>query len=264
MNDEFLTKYHKTPRAAFADALYERISQQPQPRFQQTIVIKLTFRNAAVAFLFMLLIAACVYAVVEKRWNKVGDIWVDVWTDDVQSQQSLAIQASLWKGHDPGDMEVPNLTEAKSALDFEFGFPTWAPEGFVLADQIYISPSSEKTLSAYWKSQDGDNPIGISLDYRWFLVPGTNMSQFESVSTQPVAPGSFKEVRIWGSPAVLVRGDFDWRMQPVEETAETELEWNEQNGLSLYWTDSEVAYLLWTYNPAVSPEDLIKMAESAQ
>jgi hypothetical protein len=55
---------------------------------------------------------------------------------------------------------------------------------------------------------------------------------------------------------VLVRGDFDWGKQP--------LEWNEQNGLSLYWTDGEVAYLLWTINPAVSPEDLIKMAESAQ
>jgi hypothetical protein len=261
MNDEFLTKFHKTPRAEFADALYEHISQGPQPRFPGAIAIKLTFRNVVVAFMFIVLIAACVYAVVEKRWNKVGDIWVDV---QRSPKQSLGIQANPWKWHAPDDMEVANLMEAKSALEFEFGFPTWAPEGFVLADRMYISPWSEKTLSASWKSQDGGDPIGLSLNYRWFLVPGTNMSQFESVSTEPVPPGSFKELKIWGSPAVLIRGDWNWFMQPVEETAEVELEWNEQNGSSLYWTDGEVAYLLWTNNPIISPEDLIKMAESAQ
>jgi hypothetical protein len=78
MNDEFLTKFHKTPRAEFVDALYERISHQPKSRFSQTMANQLTFRNAVVAFVFMVLVAACVYAVVEKRWNKVGDIWVDV------------------------------------------------------------------------------------------------------------------------------------------------------------------------------------------
>jgi len=259
MNDEFMTQLREAPRAEFADALYERISRQPQPGFPQTIATEQTFRNAAVAFMLILLVAACVYAVIEKRWNKVGDIWVDVWTDDVQRagpEQSPGIQANPWKGHAPDDMEVANLTEAKSALDFEFGFPTWAPEGFVLADQMYISPWSERTLSACWKGQNGGYPIGISLNYRWYLVPGTNMSQLESVSTMPVAPGSFEEVQIWESPAVLIRGDFDWFMQP--------LEWNEQNGLSLYWTDGEVAYLLWTINPNVSAEDLIRMAESAR
>lgn len=259
MNDEFMHQLYEEPRVEFVDTLYERISRQPRPRFFQTMGNQLTFRNAVVAFVVMLLVGACVYAVVENRWNKVGDIWVDVWTEEAQRaepEQAPGIQPNPWKGHAPDDMEVANLTEAKSALDFEFGFPAWSPEGFVLADQMYISPWSEKTLSAYWKSQDGGNPIGISLNYRWHLVPGTNMSQLESVSTQPVAPGSFEKVQIWGSPAVLVRGDFDWSVQP--------LEWNEQNGLSLYWTDGEVAYLLWTINPAVSAADLIKMAESAR
>jgi len=259
MNDEFLNQFLEAPRPEFSDALYERISRQSQQGFSQLLGQRLTLRNAAIAFMLMLLVAACVYVVVEKRWNKVGDIWVDVWTDDVQRaepEQAPGIQANPWKGHAPDDMEVANLMEAKSALDFEFGFPTWAPEGFVLADPMYISPWSEKTLSAYWKSQDGGNPIGVSLNYRWFLVPGTNMSQLESVSTEPVAPGSFEKIQVWGNPAVLVRGDFDWRRQP--------LEWNEQNGLSLYWTDGNVAYLLWTNNPAVSAEDLIRMAESAR
>ena len=259
MNDEFLTSFREAPRAEFADALYERISQQTQAHFAQTMVNKLTFRNSAIVFALLFLIAACVYAVSEKRWNKVGDVWVDVQSTQ---KQPFVIQSNLYKGL-AGDTEVANLAEAKTALKFEFAFPTWAPKGFVLDDQMNISPWSEKTLSAFWKSQDGGDPIGVFLNYRWYWVAGARA--IESVSTWPVAPGSFEEVEVQGHPAVLVRGDWNWPRQAVEgETTEIELNWDEQNGLSLYWTDGEVSYLLWTYNPAVYAEDLIKMAESTR
>jgi hypothetical protein len=262
MNDEFLTQLRETPRAEFADALYKRISQQPQPRFSWKMLNKLTLRNAGAMFVFMLLVAACVYAVVEKRWNQVGEIWVDVQSNP---KQPLVIQSGLWKGP-AGDMEVGTLAEAKSFLKFAFGFPTWAPNGFILDKKMNISPWSEKSLSAFWESQDGGRDIGIFLRYRWFLVAGTNQPIQQSISTGPVAPGSFEEVQIQGRPAVLVQGDWEgWPMLTMEgERTEMELNWDEQNGLSLYWTDGDVAYLLWTYNPAVSADDLIKMAESAR
>lgn len=257
MNDEFLLRYRRTPRPEFADALYERISSQPEPRFAG----KLTFRNVVMGFALMLFMAACAYIVVaEKRWNKVGDIWVDV---QKSPKQSLGIQSSFWRGP-AGEMEVTSLEEARSALGVEFGFPNWAPEGFVLEDKMNMSPWSQKTLSASWKSQDDGEPIGIFLNYRWFEVATWPNPMHESVSTGPVAPGNFEEVEVFGRPAVLVRGDWDWFMQPVEETEEIKLKWDKKNGLSLYWADEDVAYLLWTYNPAVSPEDLIRMAESAQ
>jgi len=262
MNDDFLTQFREVPRAEFAEALYERISQQSQPRFRWKIVNKLTLRNAAAMLVLMLLVAACVYAVVEKRWNKVGEIWVNVQNDP---KSPLVIITNLHKGP-AGDMEVANLAEAKAALKFEFAFPSWAPDGFALGNKMNISPWSEKTLSAFWESQNGGDPIGIFLNYRWFEVAGAN--NYESVATWPVAAGSFEEVEVQGHPAVLVRGDWNGRLYQVvvvegEPTAQ-EFEWDEQNGLSLYWTDGDVAYLLWTYNPAVSAEDLIKMAESAQ
>ncbi|HEU0291105.1 MAG TPA: hypothetical protein VFR47_00110 [Anaerolineales bacterium] len=265
MNDEFLTHFREAPRAEFAEALYERISRQSQPRFAMPKLNKLTLRNTGAMFMLMLLVAACVYAVVEKRWNQVGEIWVDVHRDP---KQPLVIESGLWKGP-AGDMEVGTLMEAKSFLKFAFGFPTWAPNGFILDKKMNISPWSEKSLSASWTSQDGGEPIGIFLDYRWFRVPGvTNNPMYESVSTQPVAPGSFEEVEVQGDPAVLVRGDWNWRVYQVvvvegEPTARG-FEWDEQNGLSLYWAEDDVAYLLWTYNPAVSADDLIKMAESAR
>lgn len=256
MNDEFLLRFRKTPRPEFADALYERISQQPRYRFAD----KLTFRNVVMGFALMLFIAACAYVVTEKRWNKVGDIWVDV---QKSPKQSLGIQSNFWKGP-AGEMEVANLEEARSVLGFEFGFPNWAPEGFVLEDKMNMSPWSQKTLSAFWKSQDGEEPIGIFLNYRWFDVGPAPNPMYESVSTYPVAPGGFEEVKVFGHPAVLVRGDWNWQMRPVEETEEIELKWDKKNGLSLYWADDDVAYLLWTYNPTISPEDLIRMAESAR
>jgi len=55
-----------------------------------------------------------------------------------------------------------------------------------------------------------------------------------------------------GEPRGARSRGFDWACDG-RETAETN--WN---GMSkwviLYWTDSEVAYLLWTYDPAVSPK----------
>jgi hypothetical protein len=260
MNDEFLLRYRRTPRAEFADALYERISSQPESRFTISMLNRLTFRNVGAMLALMLFVAACAYFVAEKRWNKVGDIWVDV---QKSPKQSLGIQSSLWKGP-AGEMEVANLEEVRSALGFDFGFPTWAPEGFVLDEKMNVSTPSHKSFSASWKSRDGGQPIGIFLNYRWFYVANWPNPMPESVSTGPVPPGSFEEVTVFGRPAVLVRGDWNWFMRPVEETEEIELKWDKDNGLSLYWADDDVAYLLWTYNPAVSPEDLIRMAESAR
>ncbi len=260
MNDEFLTQFREAPRAEFANALYERISQQPQPHFSWKIVNKLTLRNAAAMLVLMLLVAACVYAVVEKRWNKVGDIWVNVQIDPELPQ----VEISYLCRAPVADLEVANLVEAKAALKFEFMFPSWAPEGFALRNRMNIfSPWSEKSLSAFWESQDGGDPIGICLDYRWYEVPGTINPMYENVATGMVAPGSFKEVEVQGHPAVLVRGDWNWYMQPVEGEPQA-LQWDENFGLSLYWTDENVSYRLWTYNPAVSAKDLIEMAESAK
>src|SRR3990172_9021531 len=78
MNDEFLSEFLEEPRPEFAEALYERISRQPEPSLPFRLGQRLTLRNAAIVFMLLFLVAACVYAVTEKRWNKVGNIWVHV------------------------------------------------------------------------------------------------------------------------------------------------------------------------------------------
>ena len=258
MNDEFLTRFRKMPRGEFADALHERITQQPQPRPTETMVKKPTFRNTVIVFALLFLIAACVRVVLGKRWNKVGEIWVDVRSTQ---KYPFTIQTTLYKGV-PFDAETMTLADAETVLGFDFQFPSWAPEGFNPGNQVSVSRQSPGYLYAVWNGSDKEKPIYLSLATRWYRVPGKEEPLLGSVSTWPIPPGGFEEVRVHGQPAVLIRGDWIWPEREVE--GETELDWDEQRGLSLYWTDGEVAYLLWTYHPAVTVEDLTRMAESAQ
>jgi hypothetical protein len=84
---------------------------------------------------------------------------------------------------------------------------------------------------------------------------------------EEVAPGSFKETKVNGLPALLVQGD--WEDPPTSFWAEAEnqkvsieLEWNKTKDIQLYWTDGEWFYHLIAPSD-VSSQDLVRMAESA-
>lgn len=267
MNDEFMHQDYETPRAEFADALYERISQQPQPRFPQTISTKLTFRNVAVAFMLMLLVAACVYAVVEKYWDKVGVINVGV-------QRTIKVDNPSLSG-EPLVMEFQpecfSIEEAREVLRFSFKVPAWAPDGFTFSDEICgfedLSPLSDRAF-LNWEGADKNTPMILDLrNLKWFNV-ATQKYEVHSPSLDiPVPPGSYEEVQVHGQPATLVRGDWNWEEAPWA-TGETSVEkyeykWDANRTLQLYWVDGEVFYHLYT-RADISPEDLIRMAESAQ
>jgi hypothetical protein len=84
----------------------------------------------------------------------------------------------------------------------------------------------------------------------------------------PVSPGSYEVVQVHGQPAVLVRGDWNWEMAPwangeMSSVEEYEYKWDKKRALQLYWVDGEVFYHLYT-RADISPEDLIRMAESAK
>jgi hypothetical protein len=270
MNDEFMSQLREVPRTEFAGALYERISQQPQPRFPQTIATKLTFRNAAVAFMLMLLVAACVYAVVEKRWDKVSVIYVAV-------QRTIKVDNPSLSG-EPLVMEFQpecfSIEEAREILQFRFKVPDWAPDGFTFSNEICgfeeLSPSSDSAFLD-WEGADKNTPMILDLrNLKQFNI-ATQKYEVGSASTamygMSVPPGSYEEVQVHGQPAVLVRGDWNWEEAPwaTGETSvgEYEYKWDKKRALQLYWVDEEVFYRLYTH-AKVSPEDLIKMAESTR
>jgi hypothetical protein len=266
MNDEFLTKIHRTPRAEFADALYERISEQPQARLAQTMAKRLTFRNAAIVFMLLLFIAACVYVVSEKRWNKVGGIWVDVQKtiklDFGPTGETTVVEPSP-------DYECLTVEEAREILRFDFKVPAWAPGGFAFDNKICGIDTTSNYAGLYWVGADQDSGIQITLqDLSWFNIASQKYEVGSPSTMVPVAPGSYKEVQVHGQPAVIVRGDWEWPWL-TEHAAEQavdgklELKWDKQRALQLYWVAGDVLYHLYT-SADVSAEDLIRMAESAQ
>lgn len=260
MNDEFLTKFHRTPRAEFADALYERISRESQPPFTQMLAKKLNFRNAVVAIAFLFFIAACVYAVSEKRWNKVGGIWVEV-------QRTYKIEFVPPPGEklvtQPQDYECRTVEEAKEVLRFDFQVPIWVPEGFTFDSRMCGVYRTSDFASLSWKGMDEQSGISLMVhNLRWF--DGVKDRIGPPYTMFPVAPGSYKEVQVHGQSAVLIRGDWEepWMTEePIE--GEMEFKWDKKRALQLYWVQGEVLYYLYT-SADVSAEGLIRMAESAR
>ncbi len=265
MNDEFLTRFREEPRAEFAETLYERISRETQPRVTWALAKKLTFRNAVVVFAFLFFIAACVYVVSEKRWDKVGGIWVDV-------QKTIKLDFGP-----PGettvvetpDYECVTMEEAREILRFEFQVPAWAPEGFTFDDRMCGVERTSDFAGLSWKGADEYSGINInSQNLRIFNMSTQEYQISPAVTWGPVGPGSYEEVQVLGKPAVLVRGDWEWPWL-TEQAAEQavygklELKWDKKRALQLYWVEGEVLYHLYT-RAHVSAEDLIRMAESAR
>jgi hypothetical protein len=269
MNDEFFKQFYEEPRPEFAEALYERISRAAQPRLAGILPQRLTFRNAVIALAFLFFIAACVYAVSEKRWNKVGGIWVDV-----QRTIKVHVDPSEAMVVEPPEDECVTVEEAREILRFRFKVPAWAPAGFTFSNEICSYEDLSLSFSSpylIWEGADKNTPVHLSL---------YNLKQFNSVTQKyevgsastlmygmSVPPGSYEEVQVHGQPAVLVRGDWNWEDAPwaTGETfvGEYEYKWDQKRALQLYWVDGEVFYRLYT-NADVSAEDLIRMAESAQ
>jgi len=264
MNDEFMIQLVKVPRAEFANALYERISRQPESRFAN----KLTFRNVVIGFALMFVVAACVYAVVERGWRKVGDFWVDVeTTHKVQLSQPVPVTSEELETQHQNMGCVP-LEEARATLSFDLRVPDWAPEGYTFDDVVCGVDWMGKFANLYWKNTNAQFVFiqFMAFDQRQYYWDTQDYKISEPI-IGPVAPGSYEEVLVNGQPAVLVRGDWDYLekdFEPSDQAIQTlDSKWNSKLGIQLYWMDGEVMYDL--YAPAdVSAEDLIRMAESAQ
>lgn len=267
MNDEFMYRLHRAPRAGFTDALYERISRKTESR----LAGKLTFRNVVAGFALMLFVAACVHAITERGWRKVGDIWVQV----EKTHKALYVppaEAFAEPAMQPQEYECLTVEEAREMLRFEIRVPTWTPVGFTLRDEMCGVDRISDYAYLHWQGADQYSGISIMIgNLRWY-DPTMQIYKVGPASIWgPVAPGSYEEVRVNGQPAVLVRGDWDlsgvtYEIPPgrkLDEEGYLEAKWDKKLGLQLHWVDGEVMYHLYT-RANVSPEDLIRMAESAR
>jgi hypothetical protein len=169
--------------------------------------------------------------------------------------------------------ECLTVEEARKMLRFEFKVPAWVPEGFTFDDRMCGVDSLSDYASLHWSGADEFTGITIYLaNLRSFnMATQKYVIGPAAIWWPPVAPGSYEEVQVNGQPAVLVRGDWDLNDvvseippgRELDADRKLETKWDKKRALQLYWVDGEVLYDLYT-RAKVYPEDLIKMAESAQ
>jgi hypothetical protein len=247
-----------------------RIKQNPIDQIKQSFAQSsgiFTFRNLALVLAILVLIVACVRAFMTPRWEKVGIYWVYV-----TRQHLLTISPSNFT---PGGQESPlyTLSDVKNALGSGVKIPNWLPDGYKFDSVLWLD-SVSKFATIWWEGPQAyrypafSERGGIILYIQSLLRLDSNLrNTIVTGWIEEVAPGSFKETKVNGLPALLVQGD--WEDPPTSFWAEAEnqkvsieLEWNKTKDIQLYWTDGEWFYHLIAPSD-VSSQDLVRMAESA-
>jgi hypothetical protein len=247
-----------------------RIKQNPIDQIKQSFIHSsgiLTFRNLALVLAILVLIVACVRALITPRWEKTGIYWVYV-----TRQHLFTIYPPVVT---PGGQESPlyTLSDVKNALGNEAKIPSWLPDGYKFDSVLWLDDVS-KLATIWWMGPQAyrypafSEHGGIKLFVQSLLRLGSNLrNTIVTGWIEEVAPGSFKETKVNGLPALLVQGDWEdpptsfWT-EAENQKVSIELEWSKTKAIQLYWTDGEWFYHLIAPSN-VSSQDLIRMAESA-
>lgn len=142
------------------------------------------------------------------------------------------------------------VDQALAELPFHFGIPTWVPDGFVLEERVRVLlPENDSDLSRatnvylIWS-----NPTGSRL---FLVAQPTSIAECAECSV-PIGEGSLENVEVNGESAAFVRGFWN----------STSKQWDTSGGtINLRWT-GDALYMLTGVEPVITPDDLIRIAES--
>ena len=233
MNDDFLTRYRKSPPRDFSDALYERITIQMNARriFPSW---RLTFAAAlSAALIAALMFLPAAPAAFNGLILEIGGITY-LEPDETESQAPPLPESQVTIVPE----DILPLVDAQAKVPFAIRLPTWLPDGFVMSNSVRISYFGEKFTPVIitWY---GSNPDVGNIE----LMIGQRVSWL-------VNTGDVQEVEVNGQPAALIGGTWD-----VDTN-----QWQSQSDLTLSWMKGDVMYRLSSAGAAV--EDLIRVAES--
>jgi hypothetical protein len=233
MNEDFLLRFCKAPRPEFGATLYQKISHPVQTR--PLAECKLAWR---LALPILIVVVLTVMASPRARaqflhvLQSMGGLWFEL-TGRVEPVDLTNVTVT--------PINSGQLDAVRGHAAFQFGVPTWVPEGFVFQDKV-----------------------GHASDYSWVMLGWnkglTSLSllvQKDELYSQsrPVLVGSAQQVEVKHQSAVLIRGNMDLGSG----------RWNpDARELNLIWRQDKLVYTLTTNNPQMPIQDLIRMAESVK
>ncbi|MCL5429745.1 MAG: hypothetical protein M1347_08120 [Chloroflexi bacterium] len=273
MNDQFLYDIRPEMRKAFADELYTRLSQSAKS------TPRLKFAYVLLGTLAILLVAAAAWqfmttnAHFETEINGITINEMDYKIIDSHYYEPIKENPDALSR--PGPTQEPrNVFDIMAELPYRISLPSWIPEGMELYELNQDDPG---LWSAFFHLEWFSSEDGPSMS---LMVHQIGAPMEEKVDA---APHTWKKVNLGEVEAVLVRGNFRFPFNSLEDYLQyfnnggtwRPAFWDENYGLRLFWTYQDVYYELVTPSsgcafafvqcerlPKLSEGDLIKVAES--
>lgn len=257
MRDKFLYKIRPPMREAFSKNLYQRLSrlefdnldQQKEGKGMKNLNKRnLTWRYALLTFL---VVAALTLTISEPVRAKALELIQTIAGINVEEQSESPLKDIEEENVETYTIPTLALSKALENSPFQFGLPTWVPEGYVLDENV---ANAESWISLVWNNSNlSEIQMLVEREYNGYSIPaGENSSE---------------EIKINGTPALLVRGF--WNAQD---------QWDPTLGIVIGWEKDGHFYRLTYYeressHNTIKPiegdmdaiiNELIRMAESIQ
>ena len=234
MNDDFLTRYRKSPSREFSEALYKRIDV-PMNLKRTPALRRLTFA----AGLCMALVASVAFSPSARAAFNGLIVQIDEMVffepDETASQATPLPESQVTL---VPEERLP-LDEAQAKLPYSIHLPSWVPDGFQMGAAVRIAyfPGAGPQVTVTWYGSDPN-------------VGNIDLTIFAQRIDWLVETDDVREVEVNGQPAALVVGGWD---------ADSG-QWDAGAARMLNWMKGNEMYQL--HSPGAPVDDLIRMAES--
>ena len=237
MNEDFMKQFRKLPNSNFVQEVHLRLQRKER---KQAIKQYAIFSILTLIFAFGMVMAfsSTVRADVLQTMEEIAGLRFDV--------------TSNYPGGSDGEVTIIHsehlsLDEAQSRFPSPVVLPTYIPQGYSRHEDVMLTPFTNPdtpTLMIVWEKKKSSS---ITLDILHCSI-GLENCGFT------VGEGALEEITLNGSPAVVVRGAWNYDIKQYDSS---------MTEIAIRWKyDENTIYTLSTSNQDMPLEELIKIAES--
>jgi hypothetical protein len=239
MNDDFLAKFRKPPRPAFAVALHERIDTPMKAQYSFPVRRATLAIGLAVALVAAVAFSPTARAAVLTLIRQIGGI-AYIGPEEVAGDSNPAAGEAQTVPE-----EMLSLSDAQAAVPYEIHLPQWVPDGYSMLSTVRVAyfpdiPKNSTTPMVFITWVGSRGPSGGQIQ----LTIGPTAQWLVDL-------GHLEEVQVSGQAAGLTTGGWN---------ADTGWWDTSHADLTLTWTRGDVMYQL--SSATATTEELIQVAES--
>lgn len=261
MRELDFSRFREEPRSEFVESLYAKISQEDRRivRIRSMLQNPSSRPKLAIALVAaILMLGACARQVFAPRNVQVGEFWVHEMSEKGACSENVVYPSYTPSSPLPTPQSQPkppprvSLEEFRALLDFELAIPNQPPDGYSLQED-FPPPTLSGFHNINWIAPDGTY---ISM---WTFT----RENWPTGRELRVPRGTWEEIQVRGTPAVVVRGRCGvvGDPQPAELNSDPEIAWSDDI-TRLNWSQAGVFYELYARD--IEIDVLVAMAESSR